>query len=156
MRRSTLRIAVSVAEIISAFAVVLTLVYAVSELKRSRALTSTSIETVLYQRMLEMDRLVAEGDGLADILVRVNQDPETLTASERVRYLAYEHIFYDGWEAAREAWQSGLMDQTQFDAWDKWFAGEAARRPQMGWTENTRNHDAEFITYIEERVTWDR
>ena len=51
----------SLAEIISAFAVVLTLLYGVSELKRSRALTSTNVESVLYERMTDMDRLVAEG-----------------------------------------------------------------------------------------------
>lgn len=86
-----------------------------------------------------MDRLVAEAGGLAEILVRVDDDPATLTAGERARYLAYERIFYNSWEAAREAWQSGLMDAHQFEAWDGWFAQEAARRPHIGWTENKFN-----------------
>jgi hypothetical protein len=88
---------VSVAEIISAFAVVLTLLYGVSQLKRSRALTSTNVESVLYERMTDMDRLVAEGGGLAEIPARTADDAATLTPGERARYLAYERIFYNSW-----------------------------------------------------------
>jgi hypothetical protein len=154
MQKRNLQTFVSVAEIISACAVVMTLLYAVSEFKRSRALTSTGIEAVLYERMSELDHLVAEGGGLAEILVRAAEDPATLTAGERTRYLAYERIFYNSWEAAREAWKSRLMDPAQFEAWDKWFAKEAARRPHAGWTENKFNHNEEFVAYVDGRVRW--
>jgi hypothetical protein len=60
--------------------------------KRCRSLTSTSIESILYERMADMDRLVAEGGGLAEILVRIRDDPPTLTAGEHARYLAYERL----------------------------------------------------------------
>jgi hypothetical protein len=155
MRAGKLRTAVSMAEIISALAVVVTLVYAVSELKRSRALTSTNIETVLYDRMLEMDRLLVEADGFADVVVRAREDPESLTSSERTRYLAYEHIFFDAWEAAVQARRSGLMSEAMFESWDDFFAADAARRPSLAWTGNLRFYDQEFIEYVEGRVTWE-
>lgn len=155
MRVSSLRTFVSIAEIISALAVVVTLVYAVSELKRSRAMASTNIETVLYDRMLEMDRLVVESDGFADILVRASEDPESLTSSERARYLAYEHIFFDAWEAAVEARKNDLMSEATFENWDRWFADDASRRPKLAWSGNVRFYNAEFIEYVEERVTWE-
>jgi hypothetical protein len=93
-------------------------VYAVSELKRARALSSTDLETMLYGRMLEMDRLVAENDDLADIVLRATSDPQSLDTRERTRYLAFEHIFYDSWEAALEASQSGMIDSEQFADWE--------------------------------------
>ena len=136
-------------------AVVVTLVYAVRELKRSRAMTSTNIETVLYDRMLEMDRLLVEADGFAEILVRAGEDPESLTSSERVRYLAYEHIFFDAWEAAVQARRNRLMSEEMFDSWDRFFAADASRRPRLAWTGNLRFYDTEFIEYVEERVTWE-
>lgn len=155
MRVGKLRTAVSIAEIISALAVVVTLVYAVGELKRTRALTSTNIETVLYDRMLEMDRLVVEANGFADILVRANEDPETLTSSARARYLAYEHIFFDAWETAVQARDNNLMSDESFDSWDRFFAADASRRPKLAWTGNLRFYNAEFIAYVEGRVTWE-
>jgi len=152
MRASRLRTAVSIAEIVSALAVVATLLYAVSELKRSQALASTDIETVLYERMLEMDRLVVENDDFAQVLVRAHEDPESLTPAERARYLAFEHIFYDAWEAAVAARAADLMSEAAFESWDGWFAADAARRPQLGWTGNRRNYQPEFIEYVEGRV----
>lgn len=154
MRVGKLRTAVSMAEIISALAVVVTLIYAVSELKRSRALTSTNVETVLYDRMLEMDRLLVEADGFADVQVRASEDPETLTPSELARYLAYEHIFYDAWEAAVQARMNNLMSDESFESWDRFFAADASRRPRLAWTGNLRFYNADFIEYVEKRVNW--
>jgi len=154
MRESSLRAVVSIAEIISALAVVVTLVYAVSELKRSRALASTDIETVLYDRMLELDRLIVESADLADIVERAREDPASLTSGERVRYLAWQHIFFDAWEAAVEASRNDLIDPATFASWDAFFAADAARRPKLAWTGNLRNYGQDFIDYVESRVRW--
>lgn len=155
MRASRLRTAVSIAEIVSALAVVATLLYAVSELRRSQALASTDIETVLYERMLEMDRLVVENDDFAQILVRAREDPERLTPGDSARFLAYEHIFYDAWEAAVAARAADLVSEAAFESWDGWFAADASRRPRLGWTGNRRYYEAEFIEYVEGRARWE-
>jgi len=156
MREGRLRTIVSIAEIISALAVVVTLVYAVSELKRSQLLTSSNIETVLYDRMLEMDRLTVEADGLAEILTRAYDDPESLNPVERARFLAFEHIFYDAWEAAVEAWKSDLMDEETFRSWDDYFAADAAPRTRAAWTGNLQYYNGDFVDYVESRVQWER
>jgi hypothetical protein len=49
--------------------VVFTLLYAVSEWKRTRALTSTDLEVMLYGRILERDLLIAESGELADLVL---------------------------------------------------------------------------------------
>jgi hypothetical protein len=154
MRKGSLRTAVSIAEIVSALAVVATLIYAVGELKRSRATTSIDIETVLYERMLDMDRLLVSSDGFADVVARAATDPGSLTDAERVRYVAYQHIFYDAWETAVAARQNDLINQDAFDEWERWFIADAARRPKFAWTENRRNYNPDFIDYVESRVSW--
>ena len=154
MRDSRLSTAVSIAEIISALAVIATLVYAVGELKRSQILVSSDIETVLYDRMLEMDRLTIEADGMAGILNRAYENPESLDPVELARYLAYEHIFYDAWEAAVEARKGNLISDESFTSWDAFFAADAARRKRPAWTGNLHNYDGEFTDYVESRVSW--
>ncbi|NIR49915.1 MAG: hypothetical protein GWN55_00675 [Phycisphaerae bacterium] len=69
MRRISLQTVVSLAEIVTALAVVLSLVYAANEFRRSRNLTRTDLQTIVYDRMLEMDRLLIENEEIADILV---------------------------------------------------------------------------------------
>ena len=142
------------AEIVSALAVVITVIYAVGELKQTRARGTTDMQAVLHARILEMDRLVIEADDFADIVLRASQAPGSLSAQERGRYLAYEHIFYDTWEMAVKASRSGLLTGSSFEGWNDWFAEESARRPRFGWTENHRWYDEQFIDYVDNRVQW--
>lgn len=86
--------------------------------------------------------------------MRAAERPESLSAAERTRYLAYEHIFYDAWETAVAAHGSDLITPETFEEWDRWFAADAARRPRFAWTENLWNYNPSFIEYVERRVSW--
>ena len=154
MRKLSLENAVSLSQVVSAFVLVFTLLYAVSEWVRTRATTNTELEWILYERMLEMDVLVAESEELADIVLRAGSDPRSLTPSERARYLAYEDIFYNTWNAAYDAWESGLIGTRQYELWERFFTADAARRPKFAWTENLRYFNPPFIQYVESRVDW--
>jgi len=152
MRKISLQTVVSLAEIVTAVAVVVSLLYAASEFKRSQTLTSTDVETILYDRMLEMDRLLIENQDLADTTVAARDQPENLTPADKTRFLAYEHIFYDSWELAWTAQQDGVLDEKAWDDWNRWFVEEAKRRSAFGWTGNRKNHGADFIRYVEAQV----
>lgn len=155
MRRVGLQTAVALAEIVTALAVVASLLYAASEFRRSQALTSTDVEHLLYDRMLEMDRLLIENRDLAEIQVTAAGKPGDLTPSDRARYLAYEHIFYDSWELAWTAHQDGVISETAWRDWAGWFTGEARRRPSVGWKGNRKNLSEDFVRYVEPLLTAD-
>ena len=155
MRRSSLRTAVSAAEIVTALAVVISLLYAATEFRRSRTLTSTNVQTILYSRMLEMDRMLIENGELADILIAVATDAQSLTPGDTVRYLAYEHIFYDSWELAWIAHDDGVLEDRAWAGWNEWFVAEVRRRAPLGWAGNRKNHGDDFVRYVDERRTPD-
>jgi len=149
MRRISLRTAVSAAEIITALAVVISLLYAATEFRRSRTLTSTDVQTILYARMLEMDRLLIENGELADILIAVATGAQPLTPGDTVRYLAYEHIFYDSWELAWIAHDDGVLEDDAWEGWNAWFVAEAKRRSPLGWAGNRKNHGDDFVRFVD-------
>ncbi|MDX1502799.1 MAG: hypothetical protein R3325_10590 [Thermoanaerobaculia bacterium] len=155
MRRERLQTVVSIAEIVSALAVVVSLVYVAHEFRRSQTLTSTDVQTALYERMLEMDRLLIESPGLAEVLVAADGDPEALAPADRRRFQAYEHIFYDTWELAWTAHTEGVLEEAAWQDWGGWFAAEARRRPPLGWTANRENHSEAFLLYVEGRLRGD-
>ena len=95
MRRLSLATAVALAQVVSALIMVITLLYAVTQWNRTIAYTDQELENYLGQRLLEMDRLLAESVDLADIVLRAGIDPKSLTPTERARFLAYENIFYN-------------------------------------------------------------
>lgn len=151
-RRIDLPTVVGLAEIVTAVAVVISLVYAATELKRSQTLTSTDVETILYERMLEMDRLLIENAYLADLHAKVSAQPESLTPAERERFLAYEHIFYDSWEMAWTAHQDEVLNEGAWTDWNGWFVAEAGRRHPSGWAGNRKNHGEDFARFVDASV----
>lgn len=151
-RRIDLQTVVGLAEIVTAVAVVVSLLYAASEFRRSQTLTSTDVETILYERMLEMDRLLIENPYLADLHVMLAERPESLTPADRERFLAYEHIFYDSWELAWTAHEDEVLNEDAWADWNGWFAAEAGRRDPSGWTGNRQNHGEAFARFVERSV----
>ena len=89
MNRERLRTAVSLAEIVSALAVVVTLIYAAGELRRSRLLTSVEVEAVLYDRIREMDREHREVGLIADVVSAVGGSADAGAARVRPRRISY-------------------------------------------------------------------
>ncbi|MCA9731792.1 hypothetical protein KC799_06670 [candidate division KSB1 bacterium] len=149
MRKINLQTIVSIAEIITALAVVVSLIYAANEFRRSQDLTSTDVQTIVYERMLQMDVLVIENKDIADIRIKAAKTPEKLTAADSSRFLAYEHIFYDSWELAWTAFNEGILKEGAWKDWNSWFVAEAKRRPALGWIGNRKNHGKEFVQYVE-------
>lgn len=60
------------------------------------------------------------------------QNPSRLSPAETVRYLAYEHIFYDSWEIAWTAYNEGVLEEEAWQDWNGWFTAEARRRSRAG------------------------
>ena len=60
MKKPKLDTVVSVAEIISSLAIVVSLFYIANEFQRSNTLTNRDVENIIYDRMLKMDQLVIE------------------------------------------------------------------------------------------------
>jgi hypothetical protein len=154
MQRLSLPTAVSLAQVVSALIMVVTLLYAVSEWRRNVDYTTQDLEYNLYGRLLEMDLLLAESGDLAEIVLRAANGPQNLTPAERARFLAYENIFYNTWNALYDARESGLMGPRQFGLWEESFITAAARRPKFGWTDNHHNYTPPFMEYIDSRVKW--
>ena len=140
---------VSLAEIISSLAIVISLVYVASEYRRSDLLTNRDVENIMYGNMREMDRMLIENDGLARLIIKATEKRDSLLPDERIKYLAYEHIFYDSWESAWNYFQEGILQKQNWESWNSWFNSELKNKPGLSWEGNRKNYDGEFFDYIE-------
>jgi len=66
MDRNKLQSFATIGEIISAIAIVLSLLYAAYEFRHSGTLSKREVETLLYQQMREMNVLIVQTPGLAE------------------------------------------------------------------------------------------
>lgn len=156
MNRERVQVYASVAEIISALAIVVSVLYVVSEFRRSATLTSQEVNVILYERTRAFEETLVESPDLARIVITAAAEPEAVPEADRLRYLAYQHIFFDTWEIAWDYHDDGILDDPAWDSWDAWFVSEAGRRPDFGWTENRHNYtNPEFVRHVDENLLRD-
>jgi hypothetical protein len=122
--KDKLQILVSITQIFSSFAVLISIIFLITEYNRSRVLNDKYIENLVYGRIMELDRLIIENPDLAEITCKVLTNPDSLSQTEKIRYFAYEHIFYDSWETLWAGYQDGLVEEKTWNGWDKWFLRE--------------------------------
>ncbi|UCF63720.1 MAG: hypothetical protein JSW33_14345 [bacterium] len=149
MKKSRLSSVVSIAEIVSSLAIVVSLFYVAYEFKRSNTLTNRDVENIIYSRMLEMDRLIIERTDLAKLILKASGNSEKLTPDEKLRYLAFEHIFYDSWESAWYYHHEGILEKQNWDGWNSWFISETKNKPFLSWEGNRKNYSREFLEYVD-------
>lgn len=133
----------SLAEVVSAAAIIVSLLYVGYEFRRTGTLTSREVDVILFERSRQANRLLIEASDLADIVVTAETAPETLSPPDRRRFLAYQHDFFDSWEIAWYYREDGILDEATWSDWDEWFTTEARRRPAFAWTENRRHFTGE-------------
>lgn len=149
MSKMNLSTTVSVAEIISSFAVVISLIYVGYEFKRSEKVTNKEADNMIYEKVQETNRLLIENADLATIILKTVTNPDELTSEEEMRYLAFEHIFYDAWESAWNYNQAGILDKETWRTWNDWFIKESNRKSILSWEGNRRHYGGEFLNYID-------
>ena len=131
------------AEIISAVAIVISLLYVAYEFRRSETLSSKEVNALLFERVQELNSMLIQSPDLAGIVIQAETDSDSLTPDSRLRYLAYQHVFFDSWELAWLYRDDGILDDTTWQEWDSWFIEEARHRPVFGWVENRRQFTGE-------------
>lgn len=143
MNERKLQAYASLAEVVSAAAIIVSLLYVGYEFRRTGTLTSREADVILFERSREANRLLIETPGLAEIVVVAETTPEELGPADRLRYLAYQHDFFDSWEIGWYYREDGILDAATWRDWDEWFTAEARRRPAFAWTENRRHFTGE-------------
>ena len=149
MKKAKLNTVVSVSEIVSSFAIVISLFYALYEYQHSNTLSNKDAENIIYDRILEMDRLVIENEGLSKLIIKASDDSGHLTSDEKLRYLALEHIFFDSWESAFNYYHEGIFEQKTWDGWNNWFVAEIKDKPVLSWEGNRKNFNGEFLVFVD-------
>jgi hypothetical protein len=149
MNKIKLKTFVSLAEIISSLAIVVSLIYVANEYRRSETLTNRDVENIIYQRIMEMNRLKIENPDLIGILLRAQKDSRTLTDEEQIRYLAFEHIFYDSWESAWYYHHEGILEEENWNSWNNWFSAEIKNKSFFSWQGNRKNFNGAYLEYID-------
>lgn len=125
MRKLSLSEWASFAEIMGAFAVVISLILVVASVDRNTAAISAQVSDASYAAVREVNLDLLNNPELFDITLRAAESLDNLDETELEKYKAWLHIYLDLWER-HYSWElTGLMEltdqgwNTYFSAWTK-------------------------------------
>jgi len=72
-----------------------------------------------------------------------------LTDDEQIRYLAFEHIFYDSWESAWYYYHEAILEEENWNSWNNWFVAEIKDKPFFSWQGNRKNYNGAYLDYVD-------
>ena len=135
MNERKLQAYASLAEVVSALAIIVSLLYVGFEFRRTRTMSSREADVVLYERLQESNRMLVETPGLAETLISWETSPEELSEADRQRFLAFQQIFFETWELGWYYHGDGILEESSWADWDRWFTAEARRTSVSAWNE---------------------
>lgn len=152
MKKRKLERLVSVTQILSSLAVIISIIYLITEYNRSGLLNQRNIENKVYERVMALNQLLVENPELAEIIVKAQTNLDSLCTTDTMRYLAYEHIFYDTWETLWVGHKDGLIEDEVWNDWNEWFMLKANKKPVISLEGNRDNLTEEFFKLIEKEL----
>jgi hypothetical protein len=141
---------VAVAEIISAVAVVLSLIYVGLEVRRSTLESDADIQAELLSYTVQRRYLIIESSDLSSLLAKGYADPDQLSPDEKLRFQSYIELFYVAWERAYNTTAAGVFSEELFDGWNAWFISVAESDPAFVWpmVRDSQGWHPDFVQHV--------
>jgi len=133
MRTDNLKKWTAIAEIASAVAVVISLIYVGYEIRRSTMESYADVRAELLSYSRDRRVLVLENANLARILTKGYADPATLTPDEALQFDNYVQLHFVAWESAFISRENGILSEEDWREWNIWFVATANRDPDFVW-----------------------
>lgn len=145
---------VAIAEIVSAAAVVISLIYVGFEIRRSSLESDADIQAELLSYTVQRRYLIVESSDLSSVLTRGYADPTELSPDETLRFQSYIELFYFAWERAYNAQAAVVFSPDLFSGWNTWFVSVAERDPDFIWpmVRDSQGWGATFIQHVDESL----
>lgn len=128
MRKLNLSEWASVAEIIGAFAVVISLILVVASVDRNTAAIRAQVDDASYAAVRQVNLNLLNNAELFDITLRAVGSLDDLDEVELGQYKVWLHVYLDLWERHYDWESSGLMMVDNSDTgWNSYFAAWTKR-----------------------------
>ena len=140
----------ALAEVIGAIAVVVSLVYVGYQVKQNTIAIRTQVHETIVGHVLEAEGSLLHNADLAQIVVKADSDPKSLTPDEKLRADTYFTHEYVNWESAFLHHKNGFVED---DMWRRWDLSSRPDKDSPGqykyWTEHRNWYDDEFARHVD-------
>ena len=126
----------AIGEIISAIAVVLTLIYLAIQLRTNTNAVKTNTWQAIQDAEQRFDELLSSDRGLADLWLKGQADPEALDESEQLQFYLICKQLLDQFQTHHYHYEKGMIDEDLWNSWEVTFIDDLEKWP--GYAEVVR------------------
>ena len=140
-----------IAEITSAIAVVISLIYIGLEINQNTVAVKANTHQSMIDYGREQSEILLTNEALADLVEKAEIHPEALTARERSQFYEFTSWRLATWEGVFMNHEHGLVDEEVWRGWDGYYRLLTLDKPGYAafWRDNRTAYYAPFIDYID-------
>jgi hypothetical protein len=140
-----------VAEITSAIAVVVSLIYIGLEVNQNTAAVQANTHQSLIDYGWGQTEILLTNETLANLVEKAESNSEALTARERALFYEYTTWRLATWESVFMNHEQGLVDEDVWRAWDGYYRLLTLDKPGYAkfWRDNRNSFYAPFMDHVD-------
>jgi hypothetical protein len=141
----------NVAEITSAIAVVISLIYVGLEIGQNTAAVKANTHQSMLDFGREQSEILVTNDTLSALVAKGENNPGALTPNERRQFYEFTTWRMAVWENAFLNHESGLVDEKMWTAWDGYYRLLTLGKPGYAefWRENRAAYYVPFMDHVD-------
>jgi len=139
----------TILEVVSAAAVVLSLIYVAIEIRRN----TEAVQSATYQQLVaasdEFLLVLAQDPELTDIWIRGDEDPSLLNDIEAQRYWWIVRTYLRNMEHAFRQHERGLLGDLEWDLYASMICKPWPQGRRLSWVSHSPTLSPDFVSFVE-------
>ncbi len=141
----------ALADIVGAIAVVLSLVYVGYQIKQNTKAIRSQVHESLVGHVFESEGSLLGNADLAQIIVKSNSNPDSLTPEEQLRAEKYFTFMFVNWEAAFLHHKQGFIEDEMWRRWDLSLHPDKESKGHIDfWQRHRHWYDSSFVHHVDQ------
>ena len=144
----------SLAEVVSAIAVVISLLYLARQIRQASVVEKTSTHHQFLSTQTSANRIFSDNADVCELVDRANKDFEALTSAELIRLSAVYYDHFNQWEFAFDSNSNAMLPPAVWEKINRGYIYWATFNPSFGnvWTAVSSTYGHEFKQYVDETL----
>ena len=141
----------SLGEFIGAIAVVASLAYLALQIRHNTRAVRSSMHQDMIESTLRIAESLSDNENVGRIVLKAEEDYESLTREERIRFEAYAERVFGNFESVFYSYRNSMIEQDLWESWESSYLADISRDAiRRFWQEQRPPHLRDFMDFVDQ------
>jgi len=137
-------------EFVSGIAVVVTLVYLAIQIRHNTRAVRSSMHQDWIESTLRIAESLSDNADVSRIVLKADEDYDSLTDQERIRFEAYAERVFGNFESVYYSYRNSMIEEDLWESWESSYLDDISRGSlRRFWQEQHPLHLRDFMDFID-------